>query len=656
MAKFRITGPDGANYEIEAPDDTTDQQLIDYVQKSSKPDVSRLESAVRGALQGVTFGLGDEIYGGALGAYDKVFGSGDFSGTYERERDAVRAANDRAQEANPGTYLAGELAGGLAVPLGAAKVGIKGIQAANAGLKARSAAAAKEGAIYGGAYGFGKAEGDPVEQALSTAGGAAGGGVLGGVAPSAIGLVSAAARAPMQAARVMTQPKSVATEKMAEAFARDAGQEGLGGNQVAGAAWRLDRERAAGDRALMLADMGGENVKNLMRSANNMPNARAERLNQTLNRRKALEGRRLSATIEDTLAGGEDFTSRVDDLVAARSEQATPAFARAYQQPWKVEASSEMVDFLRRGYMQRMLDKTKQSIEGMTGDDLTTMKPWEFLHRVKMEINREIGRMKRGQQDSATNWTIADLTQLNREYGRLLAKENPSLGYALSKYSDKSSMINAMEEGLDDAFKLSPEDLRKKVSSLTQRDAELYRMGHARAHIEKLRSGDVMRDKTKGLYGSDDIGLRLKAVFPDGSAERGKFLRAIGNERKMNATRRAVQGNSTTAKQLTQAQEAGKAARTAADVVGAASGRMDPLLRMVERGANFASGITPRVAAEIIDLGMAKGGNRLNATTSRAIADAFERDRARNALQRYLVEGSLPPLGLLGYEATSQQK
>lgn len=656
MAKFQITGPDGANYEVEAPDDASEQQVLDYVQQKAKPQVSRMESAGRGALQGVTFGFGDEMYGAAAGAYDKLLGSGDFSGTYERERDAVREANDKAQQANPGTFLAGELAGGLALPFGAAKLGVKGIQAANTGLKARSAASAKEGMLYGGAYGFGKAEGDPVEQAIEMAGGAATGGVVGGLVPGAISAASAALRVPMQAARVATQPRSVAAEKMVEAFGRDAGNEGLAGNPLAKAALRTEAERNATGAPLMLADMGGDNVKTLLRNATDMPNARTERLQQTLNRRKSLEGRRLSSSIEDTLVGGDDFVNRMDDLVASRSQLGTSAFTRAYAQPWKVEASSEMVDFLRRGYMQRMLEKTQQSIEGMTGGDLSAIKPWEFLHRVKMEINREIGRMKRGQSDSATNWTISDLTKLNRDFGRLIGKENPSLSAALSKYSDKSAMINAMEEGLDDAFKLSPEELRKNLGKLTQRDQEFYRLGHARAHIERLRGGDVMRDKSKNLYNSDDMGLRLKAVFPEGAPERGRFLKTISAERRMNATRSNVQGNSKTAKYLTSAQEAGKSARTAADVAGAVMGRIDPLLRSVERGVNYASGMTPGVAAEIIDLGMSTGGTRLNAMTSRAIADAYARDQGRNALQRQLTRGALPPATLLGSESMSQRK
>jgi hypothetical protein len=177
MGKHIIEGPDGKRHIIEAPDDARPDEIEAFANQSLAP--SQAESLGRGAVQGVTFGFGDEIYGAAKGAYDKVLGDGDYSGTYERERDAVRAANDAAQQANPGTYLAGEIVGGVAVPGAAAKLGYRGVQAANAGLKARSVAAAKEGAALGGLYGLGKGEGDFGDQALSTVSGTAMGGTFG---------------------------------------------------------------------------------------------------------------------------------------------------------------------------------------------------------------------------------------------------------------------------------------------------------------------------------------------------------------------------------------------------------------------------------------------------------------------------------------------
>lgn len=669
MARYQITGPDGKSYEINAPDDATEDDVRAYVLKEAStpaaskaaepkgPSVSPVESFGRGALQGATFGFSDEIYGGAKGLYDKAFGSGDFSGTYAKERDAVRAANDRAQQANPTSFFAGEIGGGFAVPGGAAKLGLRGAKTAvDAGLGARSLAAAKEGAAYGAAYGFGKGEGNAPEQAMSTVVGALGGGLLGGAVPGAIQIGSAAFRLPAQAVRTMTSQgsKRLAAEKYVEAMRRDAGREHLGvPNPVFGAANKMDMDRAAGETSMMLADYGGENTKNLMRAAANMPNAATERLNQVLNRRQAVQGRRLGDVLQDTLANGKDFTKSMDDLVAERSRNAAPAFKQGYAKPLTDEADADLGAFFEtRGYAKRLLDKVRENVTGMTGQSVDDLQPYELAHRVKMQINREIGNLKRGNPDSVANWSARDLTELNQMLGRIIQHHNPELGTALRRYSDESGLVNALEDGAEDFFKLAPEELGKKLRSLSKDEADLYRVGAARAQVEKLRSGDVMRDRTKSVYGSDDIGLRMKAVFPDG-AGRAEFMRVINNARKQVATRRAIQGNSTTAKQLTQGIEAGKTARTVSDVVGTFSGRPGAIANLVERGTNLASGITPKVAEQILKIGMMKDGGSASGLSNRALKAAYERGRARTVRQGLLSDVLLPAPALLSAEFAS---
>lgn len=105
----------------------------------------KLESFARGALQDVTFGMADE----ALGGIKSVFSDK----TYEQERDAIREANDIAQEANPMTYMGGGVAGSLAtaaLPV----VGLAGKvrTGLTSGLVGRSAMV---GAVQGGLGGLG---------------------------------------------------------------------------------------------------------------------------------------------------------------------------------------------------------------------------------------------------------------------------------------------------------------------------------------------------------------------------------------------------------------------------------------------------------------------------------------------------------------------
>lgn len=96
--------------------------------ENDQPLPDEWESAGRGALQGATMGFGDEIYGAYKGLTD-----GDLTDLYdETERDAVRANNEKAQKANPWSYGAGELGGGVATAF-VPGAGLAG-QAAKAGM------------------------------------------------------------------------------------------------------------------------------------------------------------------------------------------------------------------------------------------------------------------------------------------------------------------------------------------------------------------------------------------------------------------------------------------------------------------------------------------------------------------------------------------
>lgn len=77
-------------------------------------DSDQAKAFKRGAVQGATFNLGDELEGKAKQFLDNR--------DYESARDESRAENQRLQEVSPNAYLTGEIAGSLAVPgMGAGK-------------------------------------------------------------------------------------------------------------------------------------------------------------------------------------------------------------------------------------------------------------------------------------------------------------------------------------------------------------------------------------------------------------------------------------------------------------------------------------------------------------------------------------------------------
>lgn len=114
-------------------------------------------SALYGAGDTLTFGLSDEL----AGALDWVGG-----GSYEQGRDRMRAAHSQLSEANPGSYVAGQLAGAVpqAVVTGGGGAVIRAPRAATAfGRAAQTAGgmgrAALTAGASGAAYGFNSGEG-----------------------------------------------------------------------------------------------------------------------------------------------------------------------------------------------------------------------------------------------------------------------------------------------------------------------------------------------------------------------------------------------------------------------------------------------------------------------------------------------------------------
>lgn len=143
---------------------------------SMEPKISKTESGLRGAAQGATLGFADEISGSAEALWEMAKGNTeDFGRLYKQYRDESRSNFADAQEANPKTYLAGEVGGGLATTIMPAGVGLKAAQTA-VGLGVRGAAA-------GAAAGLGYSNEDDVGgQLLDTGKGLA----LGAVLPVAI--------------------------------------------------------------------------------------------------------------------------------------------------------------------------------------------------------------------------------------------------------------------------------------------------------------------------------------------------------------------------------------------------------------------------------------------------------------------------------------
>jgi hypothetical protein len=154
--------------QTEVVDEWIDVPLDDGFTEDISP--SKLESGLRGGIQGATFGFADEIAGGVtgLGRYAKSKLQGkdtNLTDEYYRARDESRLKFKEAEEVNPLSYGAGQVGGAISTAL------IPGLGKANIGRLA----------AQGAAHGLGHSEAEDLKgMAKDAAWGGATGAVAGG--------------------------------------------------------------------------------------------------------------------------------------------------------------------------------------------------------------------------------------------------------------------------------------------------------------------------------------------------------------------------------------------------------------------------------------------------------------------------------------------
>jgi hypothetical protein len=655
MATFRITGPDGSTYEVNAPDDATEQQVLQYVQANApsaptqaKERTGSLAALAEGAAQGLTFGFSDEIEGAGRALFGKVTGderslSDLYSEGVAKPRERIKTAADT----NPIAYYTGEVGSAVAVPGGLARVGVRGALANSAGksLGARSVAAAKEGSAYGAAYATGKSEGDGLgEIALDTAKGAGTGAALGLAVPGAVDAVSAVGRRVAAPFKAYANPKGHAAEKFGEAVARDSGG---APNATQRFSDRFD-DMAAANPSVVAMDAGGENVRGLMRAANNMPNEAREGARRLVDARQGSQHVRLADDIEAAIQSGSatptarGYFQSIDDQVdkmekageklikpyLAKETPMTPALKNVLERPTMKEL---------HGLIGRKLADENKPIGLMTRT--------EMIHRMKMELDEQMGvalQAKKMGNKPAAGWDYNTLKVLKRDL--LNAVDNPGYKTGLKVYAGEAQLKNAAEEGFEGYRSMAPEEISKKLKELsTEAERQMFRAGAARAILTDIRRPAANRDRTSSVFASPETMMKLKALFPSQKQYR-EFQGQLVIENKMAKSRSALQGNSTTAKQLAEGSEAGKEAGFISSVINAASGKLAPMLDLAARGYNRFSGLSPPVAAEIMRHGMSRDPRMADPLVQSAIRRAMEVPAHRAAVSEAGIAGLNAPM------------
>jgi hypothetical protein len=621
---FIVSGPDGKQYRITGPEGSTQEDAIARVQQglglsqsgqttveqpqvsgdraplqitvnpgakpeaNARPDGGRVAAAIEGMRSATTFNFGDELAGvagaapvppemrsplsgpanfimglGQLG-YDYLRGSDAASKNYEKARDEVRELQKSAEEHYPGTYITGQIGGGLLLPLGGA------LNAAT--LPARMGRGAALGSLVGGLSGVGG--GETLEG--RAAGGAIGSGVglgIGAVAPPLIEGGAAAIRAavstPLSIARSALNPEAAAERAIGRAYQNAVKTD-------PSASLRLDPTDLAPGSPARVVDTLGREGQSLARSAANLnPGARTT-LDQTLEPRYEGQGERFKAWFNQSanfpdahaqqLALKQSAKAANDaNYTAARSAGDHPVRSAELD---RLLGSPVIQDAIKAAIQK---GKDRAILEGHGGfnspytitqdgrlvmnkgpNGVPTYPNLQFWDYVRREVSNLADKAKKGGGGEDFGLYSGLAKQLNNALDKVV----PSYAKARSVAAEFFGAENALEAGqkfVRENFSLA--ETRAALAKMSPTERKLFQDGFVSRLVETLDTVPNRADVTNRIYNTPAAKEKIELVL--GKQKALELEAMIRVENIMQQVQKAVAGNSTTVAQILGAGAAG---------------------------------------------------------------------------------------------------
>lgn len=554
-------------------------------------------AAALGAADTASFGFGDEL-GAGLGAASEYLSSmvtGDKPRSYDELLGAMRDQDRRAQETNPGSYLTGQIAGGVGQGVGLARGGMS--LAANAAgrganLARVSGSAAADGAILGGTHGFGSGEG--IDSRLASAGvGMVSGGALGGAVPGAVAggsrLLGMAA-APV-AARVF--PDRYAERALGEGLRRS----GMSADEVANS---LNAARADGQDMYSVADALGNSGQRMLSTVARTPHNERQAVIEGLQARQVGQGDRLSNFLAEGFDALDTAAQRVASLTQQRRATANANYGAARSEAGTVDPSRAIAaadEFLGAGGSLPRTNMADDSIESAVSrarsyltDGNSVLSDFNGSLRAKQELDAMI----EGARPAVQN----QLIPIRNALDEALETASPAYANARNTFRQQSRAIDAVDTGTSAASgRMRSADTVPAFSGMSPDEQAAFRAGYADPLIARVEamSASPSTNKARSLI-TPKTGEEFPAFAAPGRGD--QMGNRIAREQRMFETSNAALGGSKTADNLADAAEMQRfdpgvmSSLMRGDIVGSLMAGGRSML-------NEASGTPPRVVEQL---------------------------------------------------------
>jgi hypothetical protein len=526
------SGPGGGSGP--GPDGFTRESAQDARTAQGEGAFRKVDAGVRGAADVFTFGLSDEIVAGLntvlpLDAGSQSIWSTNAGDAYRHNLAMQRGIDDADKRDVPVSRGTGQVAAGVAVlPRTVASAGGRALAGANA--LERGALA---GSAYGAAYGFGSGEGSAAERLPSMGQGAALGGAAGVAAPpvaNALGraaspiasglapLVRGTARpfvnalgdnAPiaLREAVAMPTPLQTGVRKFGNLSPQNL-------DDMAGRGNALSAE-AIEPTFVDLVNDGGRGVLRSAATRQTMGRDRAREFAE--GRVESLPGRISSQARRIVSPDARPVQQIVDDLTAARANQARTTYAEPYAQTTRIDP--ETAQALSGAPGRAALTRARAAAEAFNDtqamaeiDALAAGQANEVsagtLDRIRQAMS---GRAESLSQNPGTRAVGAGVAQRAQTIDGALDNV-PGLSPARDAYRQASQQIEATEAG-GRFMQANPDDMSAAVQGLTPDQMQPVRAAVARNIEITARQPGSAPTVARRLYADNEI------VRPGGMGE-----------------------------------------------------------------------------------------------------------------------------------------
>ncbi len=578
-----VTGPD--NITVQFPDGTDASVINDVMSKhfgGPKPPASPLTSGdlARAAARGIPIAGG--FANRAIAGAEALAGRGSYAENLKAEDE--REAKFDAE--HPLASTAADLAGGIAATggLGATATGARLLGLGGRTLLQQMGRSAASGGLVNAADAYVRG-GDPL------AGGGAGA-VFGAAAPPVARVIGGAVAPAVTTARGIINPTAEAAQRVGTAIERDAAA-GSGGLTRA----QFDAARNANE-PVNLMDLGGDTTRALARSAaNTSPEGRQE-LNRVIDRRFEDQSQRLADDFNNSLnypteaARNQAIRDVAENIYAPEYERAWAASRRTELWPqealppefqtrvsWtpqqqnalnllshqaqspEVQQAIPLANLQMRSWANLagneppasafMVDRTgNEPVTRLTMSttgksiNLPSLQYWDY-------IKRALDKMGTPQAAMQSRMLRDNLDLLVPEYGTARASAAPmkSYGGAANAYEAGRSFYNSRGQFDSTA--------QTQLARMQPQERALFQDGYTQGLIERVNATGDRQNVVNKIYNTP--AARRELVTALGRPRADQLEARLHLENVMDIARPAVQGNSTTARQLAELGLAGGA-------------------------------------------------------------------------------------------------